>query len=84
MEIYEDKFNPSFLEKDKSVLTPLPADAEVAMAYIPFQQKPAVYAEEETALKNGTAFPELNKATSGTNTTALNGRTSCPPAVGGP
>ncbi len=65
MEQYEDKFNPSFLNKEKSVLTPFPADAAVTMAYVPFQQNPVVYAEESTALMNGTAFPELNKVFTG-------------------
>ncbi len=65
MDKYEDKFNPSFLMKDKSVLTPFPSDAAVTMAYIPFQQQPVVYAEEKTALMNGTAFPELNKPFTG-------------------
>ena len=65
MDKYEDKFNPSFLTKDKSVLTPFPADAAVTMAYIPFQQNPVVYAEEEKSLQNGTAFPELNKPFTG-------------------
>jgi hypothetical protein len=63
MEQYEEKFNPSFLAKDKSVLTPLPEDAAVTMAYVPFQQKPVVYPEEEKSLKCGTAFPELAMAT---------------------
>ena len=45
-------------------ITPLPADPVVAMAYIPFQQYKNMY-PAETALSNGTAFPELDKPFSG-------------------
>ncbi len=68
MEKYEDLFNPSFLKKKSSVLTPFPADASVTMAYIPFQQQPVIYGEESSALMAGTLFPELNKPFSGKGT----------------
>ncbi len=42
------------------VMTEFPADAVVAMAYIPFQFMGETY-EPEKALMNGTLFPELNK-----------------------
>lgn len=61
MEKYEDKFNPSFLSRMNNILPPLPADASVTMAYIPFQQAPETYEEEKDALCAGTLFPELNK-----------------------
>lgn len=42
------------------VMTEFPADAAVAMAYVPFQFMGETYNGEE-ALMNGTLFPELNK-----------------------
>ncbi|MBE6861140.1 MAG: spore coat associated protein CotJA [Ruminococcus sp.] len=36
-----------------------PAETPLAMAYVPFQQIKEVY-EADTALKNGTLFPELD------------------------
>lgn len=65
MEKYEDLFNPSFLKPKNKILSPLPADATVTMAYIPFQQEPVTYSEEEKALCEGTLFPELNKPFTG-------------------
>lgn len=41
-------------------MPPLPPDPVPAMAYIPFQQMGETY-DEETALRCGTLFPELNK-----------------------
>lgn len=64
MDKYEDLFNPSFLNK-KGILKPLPSDAAVTMAYIPFQQEPVLYDTEEEALMQGTAFPELDKPFTG-------------------
>ncbi len=60
MEKYVDMFN--------HVLPPLPADATVTMAYIPFQQQPVTYEEEKHALFEGTLFPELNKPFTGKGT----------------
>ena len=68
MEKYVDMFNPSFLNKNSSLLTPLPADATVTMAYIPFQQKPVTYDTKKEALFEGTLFPELNKPFTGKGT----------------
>ena len=65
MEKYIDMFNPAFLKKKSSVLPPLPSDASVTMAYVPFQQQPMIYDDEKTALFEGTLFPELNKPFSG-------------------
>lgn len=42
------------------IMPPIPPDATVTMAYIPFQQMGETY-DEETALRCGTLFPELNK-----------------------
>ena len=64
MDKYEDLFNPSFLNK-KGILKPLPSDAAVTMAYIPFQQEPVLYDTEEEALMQGTTFPELDKPFTG-------------------
>lgn len=47
-------------KKTFSVLTALPADATVTMAYVPFQLDPNAYSEEE-ALVRGTLFPVLDK-----------------------
>ncbi len=41
-------------------IPPLPAEPQVAMAYIPFQQLGSVYTAEK-ALDSGTLFPELDK-----------------------
>ena len=68
MEKYVDMFNPSFLNKKSHVLPPLPADATVTMAYIPFQQQPVTYEEEKHALFEGTLCPELNKPFTGKGT----------------
>ena len=57
-----------FLNKKSHVLPPLPADATVTMAYIPFQQQPVTYEEEKHALFEGTLFPELNKPFTGKGT----------------
>lgn len=55
-------FNPSFLKNSSgSMPSPLPADAAVAMAYVPFQQAPVIYEDERKALNQGTVFPELDK-----------------------
>ena len=42
MEKYVDMFNPAFLRNKSTVLPPLPADASVTMAYVPFQQQPVI------------------------------------------
>ncbi len=65
MEKYVDMFNPAFLNKKSPVLPPLPSDASVTMAYVPFQQQPIIYDDEKTALFEGTLFPELNKPFTG-------------------
>lgn len=65
MEKYVDMFNPTFLKNTSNVLPPLPADASVTMAYVPFQQQPVIYEEESKALSEGTLFPELNKPFTG-------------------
>ena len=41
-------------------MQPIPSDAVVAMAYVPWQELQDVY-EPEAALTFGTLFPELNK-----------------------
>lgn len=46
--------------KPNFTLSPLPADAEVAMAYVPFQTDTRVY-DDDKALEVGTLFPCLNK-----------------------
>lgn len=59
---YEDKFNPSFLKKpEHNIPSPLPDDATVTMAYVPFQQHPVLYDDTMTGLFAGTIFPELDK-----------------------
>lgn len=59
---YEETFNPSFLKRAKcDIPAPLPDDATVAMAYVPFQQEPVLYDDTMTGLNAGTIFPELNK-----------------------
>ena len=63
---YEDMFNPSFLKKpDDGIPAPLPKDATVTMAYVPFQQQPVLYDDTMTGfnagISEGTMFPELNK-----------------------
>ena len=45
---------------DSQIKSPLPADADVAMAYVPFQHMSNVYASDE-AFDRGTLFPELDK-----------------------
>ncbi len=65
MDKYEDLFNPTFLKPKSNILPPLPKDASVTMAYIPFQQQAVVYSEEAKALNEGTLFPELNKPFTG-------------------
>lgn len=47
-------------ECNGETMPPLPPDPAVTMAYIPFQQFGETY-DEETALRCGTLFPELNK-----------------------
>ena len=59
MEIFEDLFNPSFLNSDEKKPA-IPKDASVTMAYIPLQEKLETYSSEK-ALSEGTLFPELNK-----------------------
>ena len=44
----------------KQTMQPIPENAAVAMAYIPWQDLQDVY-EPEAALTFGTPFPELNK-----------------------
>ena len=44
-----------------TLITPLPSDTALAMAYVPYQQQiREVYTPQE-AFDNGTLFPELNK-----------------------
>lgn len=45
-------------------LSALPADAAVAMAYVPMQTDTTVY-DTEKALQTGTLFPVLNKPFAG-------------------
>lgn len=59
---YEDMFNPSFLKNPNGgIPAPLPEDATVTMAYVPFQQQPVLYDDTMTGFNTGTVFPELNK-----------------------
>ena len=60
MEIFEDLFNPTFLNEKAESQPALPKDAAVTMAYVPLQKNIETYSEEK-ALENGTLFPELNK-----------------------
>ncbi len=53
------------MEKNKcqqkcKIMSKLPADIVVAMAYVPFQTELITYTSDE-ALCNGTLFPELDK-----------------------
>ncbi len=41
-------------------ISPLPEDATVAMAYVPYQIKENMYSAEQ-GISEGTMFPELNK-----------------------
>ena len=59
MEIFEDLFQPTFLQNTVS-RPALPKDATVTMAYIPLQETLESY-DEEKALCNGTLFPVLDK-----------------------
>lgn len=69
MHKYEDMFNPSFLQKrDNTMLPPLPSDATVTMAYIPYQQEPVTYEDKTKALNQGTMFPDLDKPFTGKGT----------------
>lgn len=65
MEKYEELFNPSFLKPKTKTIPPLPKDAAVTMAYIPFQQQAVPYADEMKALCRGTLFEELDKPFTG-------------------
>ena len=60
MEIFEDLFNPAFLNNTEKIRPALPKDASVTMAYIPLQTELEAYSDEK-ALTNGTLFPQLNK-----------------------
>lgn len=42
------------------IMTPLPDDAAVTMAYVPFQLDTEIY-DDMKALEEGTLFPILNK-----------------------
>lgn len=53
----EELFMPSFLKPKR---TKFPKDTSLAMAYIPLQETLEIY-DNETGLKNGTIFPDLNK-----------------------
>ena len=46
-------------DAEDAVMTRFPSETPIGMAYVPFQVIDEVY-EPETALKNGTLFPELN------------------------
>ncbi len=46
--------------KITEIITPLPANPVVAMAYVPYQKYGEVYAAEK-GLETGTIFPELDK-----------------------
>ncbi|MCC8016120.1 MAG: spore coat associated protein CotJA [Clostridiales bacterium] len=66
MQKFEDMFNPSFLNAGtENILPPLPEDATVTMAYIPYQQAPVIYENQEKGLNQGTIFPELDKPFTG-------------------
>lgn len=66
MHKFEDMFNPSFLNsRTDNMLPPLPNDASVTMAYIPYQQAPVTYDDKAKALMQGTMFPELDKPFTG-------------------
>ncbi len=51
---------PKEQPKTNCVITALPADAAVTMAYVPFQLDKTAYSPEK-ALAEGTLFPALNK-----------------------
>ncbi len=52
------KEKPSYQTDD--FISPLPCDATVTMAYVPFQTDAAMY-DDMKALCEGTLFPVLNK-----------------------
>ena len=59
---FEESFEPSFLKKkDADIPAPLPEDPALAMAYVPFQQAPVLYEDDEKSLAAGTVFPQLDK-----------------------
>ena len=60
MEIFEDLFNPSFLNNKEQSKPALPKDASLTMAYVPLQESLEAYSSDK-ALENGTLFPDLNK-----------------------
>ena len=60
MEIFEDLFNPSFLNNEAPSRPAIPKDAALTMAYIPLQESHEAYSSDK-ALDNGTLFPQLNK-----------------------
>ena len=55
-----DEYRPDETCLANGSISTLPADPQVAMAYIPFQQLGSVYTAEK-ALDAGTLFPELDK-----------------------
>ncbi|MCD7723148.1 MAG: spore coat associated protein CotJA [Clostridiales bacterium] len=65
MDRYEDMFNPSFLKPKAKMIPPLPKNAAVTMAYVPYQQQAEPYSNEMEALCRGTLFEELDKPFTG-------------------
>ena len=63
MEIFEDLFNPSFLQNTNE-RPALPKDATVTMAYVPLQEGLETY-DAEKGLCKGTIFPQLDKVFKG-------------------
>ena len=52
------------LNENKKTIPPIPKDATVAMAYVPWQQFTKTY-DPNRALRAGTIFPELDKPFTG-------------------
>lgn len=48
------------LQNSEFFINPIPKDASVTMAYVPYQNAGTLYAPEQ-ALRAGTLFPELDK-----------------------
>lgn len=53
-------FKQGICDRFDSYISPLPLNAAVAMAYVPFQTDVSVY-DDMKALEDGTVFPVLNK-----------------------
>ncbi len=64
MEIFEDLFQPSFLQGVAQNRPRFPKDASVTMAYVPLQESLETY-DLEKGLAAGTIYPQLDKVFKG-------------------